>query len=498
MFSSNTSSSSFSSAQTEVIFTVSGSWVVPAGVTSVSALCVGAGGGGSESTSGGSGGGGGDLRYYNNLSVTPGETLTITTGLGGTPGATGTAGAFSRIARGATVLLEAAGGGGGTISGSGTKNGTSTTIAGSVGGGDGGTSGNPAATTCGGGGGAGGYSGAGGNGAVGNVNGGNGAGGGGGGGGGGGDGDSAGVGSGVSAFGLGSNGIGGNGSTINGSSATGGSYGDGGVNDGAISSDGPDTIGSYGGGGGGADNTTDAGAGGNGFVRIIWPGTSRSFPSTNVWMSEIVTGVIETQSSTSGTITIPLAALPGDLAVLSNMSATVGVQSDPAGWTRIVNQEAASPVMTVWYRILQAGDAGTTVTMTGGTSPSSEMILLRKASGVVSSVTVGGSTITQSSALIADQTQTVSGVGVQTSVVFGVFASSASAIASSDMTFTGGLAGGSNSEPSAVFTGDNGDNTRQSFMRFRIYDAAPTDPVIVKNNRDTGTQTMASFILGVN
>jgi len=495
MFSSNTSS--FGLARAEVVFTVSGSWVVPVGVTTVSALCVGAGGGGSESASGGSGGGGGDLRYNNNLPVTAGETLTITTGLGGTPGTTGTAGAFSRIARGATVLLEAAGGGGGTISGSGAKNGTSTTIAGSVGGGNGGTSPNPSTTTCGGGGGAGGYSGNGGNGSDTASSGNNGAGGGGGGGGGGGDGDRAGPGGGVSAFGLGPNGIGGEGNTANGFSATGGSYGDGGLDENSISS-GDEIINSYGGGGGGADNTTEAGAGGNGFVRIIWPGTSCSFPSTNVWMSEVVTGVIETQSQTSGVITIPLAALPGDLAVLSNMSETVGVQSNPAGWTRIVNQEAAVPMMTVWYRILQAGDAGTTVTMTGGTAPSSEMILLRKASGVVSSVTVSGSTIAQSTGLITDQTQTVSGAGVSTSVVFGVFAHNDPASASFDMTFTGGVAGSSNSEPSVVFTGANGDNTRQLFMRFRIYDTPPASPVVVKNNRDVGSQTMASFILGVN
>jgi hypothetical protein len=395
-------------------------------------------------------------------------------------------------------LLEAAGGGGGTVSGSSAKNGTSTTIAGSVGGGNGGTSPNPSSTTCGGGGGAGGYSGNGGNGSTSSAPGGDGAGGGGGGGGGGGDGDSAGPGGGVSAFGLGPNGQGGDGSSVNGSSATGGSYGDGALEFNSFSTGVFEIKNSYGGGGGGADNTTEAGSGGNGFVRIVWPGNTRSFPSTNVWMSGVITGGLETQSETSGAIIIPLAALPGDLAVLSNMSETVGVQSNPAGWTRIVNQEAATPVMTVWYRIIQAGDAGTTVTMTGGATPSSEMILLRKASGVVSSVTVSDTDIVQSSGIILDQFKYFSGASAQSYVVFGAFSSTLPTLASFDMTFKGGLAGGNNSEPSATFTGSNGDASRQLFMRFRIYDVPPSDEVKVENNRDTGAQTMGSFILGVN
>jgi hypothetical protein len=39
--------------------------------------------------------------------------------------------------------------------------------------------------------------------------------------------------------------------------------------------------GAYGGGGGYNDNLVTGGAGAVGAVRIIWPGTTRSFPSTN-------------------------------------------------------------------------------------------------------------------------------------------------------------------------------------------------------------------------
>ena len=60
-------------------------WVVPTGVTQISAVCIGGGGGGagmSNSTEPGPGGGGGALAYAT-LSVTPGESLTVGVGRGG-------------------------------------------------------------------------------------------------------------------------------------------------------------------------------------------------------------------------------------------------------------------------------------------------------------------------------------------------------------------------------------------------------------------------------
>ena len=64
-------------------------WVAPPDVTSVSVVAIGGGGGGSASTSGsndpswGAGGGGG-LGYKNNISVTPGQSYTVVVGAGGT------------------------------------------------------------------------------------------------------------------------------------------------------------------------------------------------------------------------------------------------------------------------------------------------------------------------------------------------------------------------------------------------------------------------------
>ena len=56
-----------------------GTWKVPAGVTSVNILCVGAGGRSWQGTFGGQGGGGA-CAYTNGVAVTPGETLFVTVG----------------------------------------------------------------------------------------------------------------------------------------------------------------------------------------------------------------------------------------------------------------------------------------------------------------------------------------------------------------------------------------------------------------------------------
>jgi hypothetical protein len=90
-------------------------WIVPAGVTNIRVQIAGGGGGGgygsSSATSGSCAG-----FVIGELAVTPGETLTIRVGRGGTGYNSGTnlgrGGAGSSILRG-TVLLAAAGGGGG-------------------------------------------------------------------------------------------------------------------------------------------------------------------------------------------------------------------------------------------------------------------------------------------------------------------------------------------------------------------------------------------------
>lgn len=110
-------------------FTASGTWTVPTGITSilVNAGAGGGGGGASDaSEAGGGGGGAGQTKFYEAISVTAGDVLTITIGAGGAGGVSGgaasTAGGVTSIVDSTTSttllsLLAGGGGGYGTIQG---------------------------------------------------------------------------------------------------------------------------------------------------------------------------------------------------------------------------------------------------------------------------------------------------------------------------------------------------------------------------------------------
>lgn len=234
----------------QVAYTTPGTytWVCPAGVYSVSVVCVGAG----SAYSGGVGGspGGGALAYKNNYSTTPGMGYAVVVGAPGTSFATPQGGMSSF----AGALIANAG-----AVGSGSSGGAGGGRIGGDGGGNGGAGGSSAGTTAGAGG-AGGYSGNGGGGGA------NGAGGGGGGGGASNSNGYPGDGGGVGLLGQGANGTGGA-SAANGGAGTAGSAGSGKLYGGAGGLQGPSPAAPY--------------AAGGGAVRIIWPGTTRQFPSTN-------------------------------------------------------------------------------------------------------------------------------------------------------------------------------------------------------------------------
>lgn len=240
--------------QGQEAFTTAGtySWVCPAGVTSVSVVCIGGGAGSDASNCGGGGG----LGYKNNITVVPGNSYTVVAGASGSVG---------RVNGGDSYFISTA-----TVAGYGGTKGTPGLGGGYVGDG-GGNGGNGGSGGKGGGGGGGGYSGAGGKGGnQGAFNGANGSGGGGGGGGGANTQD-GGAGGGTGMLGLGANGTGG----AYGNYASPGTGGSGGET-GPSSYPGAYPQGNYGGGSGAGSARA-----GNGGVRIIWPGTSRSFPSTN-------------------------------------------------------------------------------------------------------------------------------------------------------------------------------------------------------------------------
>lgn len=272
------------------------SWTAPAGVTSVSVVCVGGGGGGVTGTSGWPGGGGGGLGYKNNITVVPGNSYTVVVGAGGSGyignAASATNGGDSYFISAATVK-----GGGGQAPDNEDMRFTSANGGDYVGdgGGNGGNGFPPSMPDQGGdgagGGGAGGYSGNGGDGSEDALSSGNNGAGGGGGGGGGNETHPLGFGGGVGVYGQGTSGAG----ASSGNPGAGGNAGSGGSD-----TDVPNTtpnLKAYGGGGGGGDGgtsgTTGSGTnepefdGADGAVRIVWGNSSltRSFPSTNVGLS---------------------------------------------------------------------------------------------------------------------------------------------------------------------------------------------------------------------
>lgn len=117
------------------------SWVAPAGVTSVSVVCVGAGGGG-----GGNSGQGGGLGWKNNITVVPGQSYTVVVGAGGFGtwfGTSGTGGTSYFISDTTVAGKGGQGNGAATVGGEGTYVGDGGGNAGSgAGGGAGGYTGN--------------------------------------------------------------------------------------------------------------------------------------------------------------------------------------------------------------------------------------------------------------------------------------------------------------------------------------------------------------------
>ena len=263
----------FDIAEGEIIFTTPStySWTCPAGVTSVSVVCIGGGRKGTSQNEyysisfNGSNvpGGGGGLGWKNNIPVTPGQTYTVKVGgisydnLGtvGTPTFTGNGSGDSYFISPSTVF----GGGGGFYSYRGGA---------FVGNGGGNGGGSSSGTGYWGGSGAGGYSGSGGSGGfLGSGE----QGYGGGGGGGGGLTFPAGGGGGTGIYGEGASGYGGSGTS-------GGGGGSGGTSGGTGSSSIKGYGGTYGGGGGCGMDSVPGGNAGTGAVRIIW-GSGKSFPN---------------------------------------------------------------------------------------------------------------------------------------------------------------------------------------------------------------------------
>lgn len=289
----------------EALFTTPGetNWTVPAGVSSIHAVCIGGGGGGGNGTPSGSGGG---LGWMNGISVVPGQTITVRVGAGSTYMNAATSTNESFVMRGATTFLRAQAGGTAGAVGGNFVLGTGFTYS-NGGGGRGGsvTYSSPNGGTyqmggCG----AGGYAGDGGYGSYPSSTGSLMPGTAGTGGGGGGGGLQRG-GGGTSVYGLGASGaLGGFGGSFGGNSTSSGS-------------------GQYGGGGSAFDGGTGTGHGAQGAVRIVW-GAGRSFPGRGVGRMTV------TSVTTTSAVVAWTGMLASDRAVVA-WSNVGGGRTDPLG-----------------------------------------------------------------------------------------------------------------------------------------------------------------------
>jgi hypothetical protein len=287
------------------------SYVVPPGVTTITAKVWGGGGGGGRGKAGagigGSGGGGGFAQA--DITVTPGETLTIVVGGGGLAATSdqsgGGGGGYTAVKRGATFLIQAGAGGGG---GGGDRNSGKNGGAGGPGGGLIGANGFPGTGVRVGGGGGGGTQAAGG---VGGLA------------------DSVGDGAAGSAYqgGGGSNGNTGTGGGVAGGAPGGGN---GGLNDGENGAGGGGG-GYYGGGGGGGGDGGDGGPGGGGGGSSYLSGTNTS-TSQGSGTTAANTGDSDYNSSAgqggTGSATAPTSGNPGLVAIIPPTDASGGAVYD--------------------------------------------------------------------------------------------------------------------------------------------------------------------------
>jgi hypothetical protein len=199
-------------------------------------------------------------------------------------------------------------------------------------------------------------------------------------------------------------------------------------------------------------------------------------------MSEQITTVLNVQSTSATSITIPAGAQAGDLAILTRVGFTNNTQVTPTGWTLIASYTGLTPINYVYYRILQTGDASTAVTLSPSqTSPFNEMTIFRRAAGAGGAIT---------SVTISDLTTIVNTSGIQTqtlnmptglSIAMACQAVTDANFHTSFSYFTGGMAGVGNVEPSGVFQSTV--NPRSSLTRFRIYDQTPVAPQVLATTR---------------
>ena len=341
------------------------SWTIPSGVTTLAR--VGAwGGGGGTSTTGTAGAQGGAYAEADNVSVTPGDTLTMSIGAAGQGGASGgynsgTAGGTTTVTYSATTVVSAPGGAPGNFGtpGSGTQSGTGAIFF------QGGQGGYTAAINGGnGGGGAAGPSsnGQAGTGGVSND----------GGAGGAGDGGNGGAGGAGDSTGSGPGGNGSNGAEVSGIGAGGGGGGGGG-NETAAGLGGVGGLAGGGAGGAGFNNTNNSPAGSNGGAGAVVVVTAGCAPSSSYTFSGPTTATVgvpntytlEASQTLAGNVTVTPASNNGG--TFSPTTVTLPSGSPAPETFTFTPANAGTNVLSVTNSSTLANPPGINVAVSGGT-----------------------------------------------------------------------------------------------------------------------------------
>lgn len=190
-----------------------------------------------------------------------------------------------------------------------------------------------------------------------------------------------------------------------------------------------------------------------------------------------------TATSTAETITIPSTAQRGNLAVLIDMaftSSAVPTQVVPSGWSQITvpnntyNVAGHGSRLTVSRKILEQGDAGTSITGQNGGNTNNKCMFVFRGNGLIASATPSTWNGTSETGNPSSQTASASG-GNAPLVVIGLVGEYDGSTANGTPTF---------STESPSFDATQIVNSSRLVAGYKIYNSSPADHTI--DMGDTG------------
>lgn len=120
----------------------------------------------------------------------------------------------------------------------------------------------------------------------------------------------------------------------------------------------------------------------------------------------------------SASITIPVLAQAGDIAVLFDSTAT-GVAAVPSGWTSIYSDDVTFE-KTVSYKILSSGEAGTTITGQTDAQYSVKQMLVFRPSTAINTITISNFVTSGQTDITPSQQTVAASVSGSPTIVFGM------------------------------------------------------------------------------